>query len=189
MADIHVNATIQQRSDYSYNWTDKNPILEQGEIGVEIDMGKVKVGDGSLTWNQLSYLTGGVSKKELVDAIYPIGSIKISATPENPADRLGGVWERWGQGKFLVGVDDADEDFNEAEKMGGEKEHTLTIEEIPSHTHGYVIEGQGTSTASGNKDEELSPGEQHRETEATGGGKAHNNLPPFIACYLWKRVG
>lgn len=189
MADIHVNATIQQRNDYSYNWTEKNPVLEKAEIGVEVDTGKVKVGDGSSTWNQLSYLTGGVSKKELVDAIFPIGSIKISATPENPADTLGGEWERWGQGKFLVGVDDEDEEFNEPEKTGGEKAHTLTVEEMPAHTHPYVIEGQGITTASGNKDQELAPGEEDRETGATGGGQPHNNLPPFITCYFWKRIG
>ena len=43
------------RHDTAANWTTVNPILSDGEIGVEIDTLKIKVGDGIKTWNQLGY--------------------------------------------------------------------------------------------------------------------------------------
>ena len=56
MADI-----IQLRRDTASNWTSANPILAQGELGVETDTNKIKVGDGSTAWASLGYLidTGG----------------------------------------------------------------------------------------------------------------------------------
>ena len=51
MADI-----IQLRRDTSSNWTSANPTLAQGELGVETNTSKIKVGDGSTTWSSLSYL-------------------------------------------------------------------------------------------------------------------------------------
>lgn len=51
---------IQLRNDTAANWTTANPILAQGELGVESDTGKVKLGDGSTAWSSLGYapLTG-----------------------------------------------------------------------------------------------------------------------------------
>ena len=56
MADI-----IQLRRDTATNWTSANPVLAQGELGVETDTDKIKVGDGSTAWTSLGYLidTGG----------------------------------------------------------------------------------------------------------------------------------
>ena len=51
---------IQLRNDTAANWTSANPVLAQGELGIESDTGKVKLGDGSTAWSSLSYapLTG-----------------------------------------------------------------------------------------------------------------------------------
>lgn len=49
---------ILSRADNAANWTSANPVLGQGEIGVEVDTFKLKVGDGTLAWNALSYITG-----------------------------------------------------------------------------------------------------------------------------------
>jgi hypothetical protein len=48
---------IQLRRDTAANWTSSNPVLAQGELGIESDTLKLKVGDGSTTWNALAYLT------------------------------------------------------------------------------------------------------------------------------------
>ena len=50
---------IQLRNDLATNWTTKNPILAQGEIGIESDSRKLKIGDGTTTWNHLIYYQFG----------------------------------------------------------------------------------------------------------------------------------
>ncbi|MCW1043450.1 phage baseplate protein, partial [Streptococcus anginosus] len=62
-----------------------------------------------------------------------------STAPTNPTTFMGGVWERFGNGRVLVCVDEADADFNTANKTGGEKTHTLTIDEMPSHSHRQYV--------------------------------------------------
>lgn len=77
--------------------------------------------------------------KPLVDAllelIYPIGSIYMSVKDTNPADFLGGTWERWGQGRVPVGVNEDDTIFEKAGNTGGEQKHQLTTNEMPNHRH------------------------------------------------------
>lgn len=69
---------------------------------------------------------------------YYIGKVIIDIANINPATYLGfGTWELFGQGKCLVGVDVNDTDFNTILKTGGEKKHTLTVSETPSHTHNF----------------------------------------------------
>ena len=76
--------------------------------------------------------TSGV---EELDSIYPVGSVYISINHTNPGTIFGGTWERFGNGKVLVGVDENDTDFSTVEQSGGEKEHVLTTAEMPSHSH------------------------------------------------------
>jgi hypothetical protein len=54
MADL-----IQLRRDTAANWTSVNPVLADGEAGIEKDTNKFKVGDGSTAWNSLPYQIGG----------------------------------------------------------------------------------------------------------------------------------
>lgn len=119
---------------------------------------------------------------------YPVGSIYMSVNNTNPGTLFGGTWKQI-KGKFLVGVDSSDTDFNISEKTGGEKTHTLTIEEMPSHKHtqNYVGVDWYQHGTSGNWDIS-STREPFRETGSTGGGKAHNNLPPYLTVYMWKRT-
>ena len=56
MAEKTINTRIQLRNDLAANWNSKNPRLNKGEIGIEIDTRKMKVGDGNTTWNALSYM-------------------------------------------------------------------------------------------------------------------------------------
>jgi hypothetical protein len=73
-----------------------------------------------------------------IEKIYPVGSIYISLNDIDPATQLGfGTWERFAEGKFIVGYSTTDAEFQPGDgtKTGGEKEHTLTVDEMPSHTH------------------------------------------------------
>lgn len=56
MAEQTINTRIQLRNDLAANWTTKHPVLNKGEIGIEIDTRKMKVGDGKTDWNALSYM-------------------------------------------------------------------------------------------------------------------------------------
>ena len=69
-----------------------------------------------------------------VDLIYPIGSIYMTTSTVSPAVLFGGTWERI-KGRCIVGVDENDTDFNTVSKTGGEKTHTLTVDEMPAHNH------------------------------------------------------
>lgn len=66
---------------------------------------------------------------------YPIGAIYLSIDSTNPTKLFGGTWEQIAQGRTLVGVDTSQTEFNTVKKTGGEKTHTLTINEMPSHSH------------------------------------------------------
>lgn len=126
------------------------------------------------------------------DQMYPVGSIYQTINSEfNPNLNFVGTWERI-KGKMLVGVDEDDEEFNVAEKTGGEKLHTLTIAEIPNHKHDVVIHsGGGTGLAgiagtTGATETGTATGDF--STIVVGGGQAHNNMPPYETVYIWKRV-
>lgn len=58
MATKTINGKIQSRIDTSENWSNKNPVLLAGEIGIESDTYRLKAGDGSTSWNNLPYLRG-----------------------------------------------------------------------------------------------------------------------------------
>lgn len=131
-----------------------------------------------------------------VKLLYPIGSIYMSIQDTNPSAFFGGTWERIAKGKTLVGVDENDTDFNTSSKTGGEKEHTLTISETPSHyhtagkydalgiNHASVVAGSGVTSlvASG------STTSTHVITNNSGGNQPHNNLQPFYTCYIFVRT-
>lgn len=78
-----------------------------------------------------------LNNENIFNLIYPIGSIFQTTNADiNPTDLFGGTWKRI-KGKVLVGVDEDDEDFKISQIEIGEKEHTLTIEEMPSHNHSW----------------------------------------------------
>jgi len=89
------------------------------------------------------------------------------------------------KGRSLVGVDPDDEDFNVVGKTGGEKTHTLTIDEMPSHNHSvntifpFTIGSNRTAVA--NSTSNNVTGTAGDVVLNTGGGQAHNNLSPYAA--------
>lgn len=58
---------LQLRRDQAANWTSVNPTLSAGELGVELDTGKLKVGNGTTAWNSLAYI--GLTPSEISTAI------------------------------------------------------------------------------------------------------------------------
>lgn len=180
-------------SDVSIGTT-KYPI-DVRKQGAGIAFGKVAESDNLADFefpaqfrNGLKLKTpGGI--KNFLDAVYPVGSIYMSVKPTNPGTLFGGTWVAIAQGRCLVGVNTSDNDFKTPEKTGGEKTHKLTIAEMPSHSHGWAYATTGThggnewSSAGSNK-----TGTANDIIQPTGGSKAHNNMPPYFVCYIWKRT-
>lgn len=133
--------------------------------------------DGVLKLGENAFLTA--------QGAYPVGSIYLSVTDTDPATLFGGTWERIG-GRFLLGADDT----YTAGSTGGEAEHTLTIDEMPRHNH--EVDNLNTS---GNATPYMTVQAQDKkgyggnvQTMFAGGGKPHNNLPPYLAVFMWRRT-
>lgn len=130
--------------------------------------------------------------KQLFLLMHRVGDIIFSTSDENPSTIYGGTWVAWGKGQVPVGVDTSDSDFNTVEKTGGEKEHTLTVDEMPSHTHAqYVTADNGSGggiRVDYTKDGASLPYLQGIDTGSSGGNQPHNNIQPYITCYMWKRT-
>lgn len=126
--------------------------------------------------------------KQLFLLMHRVGDIIFSTSDENPSTIYGGTWVAWGKGQVPVGVDTSDSDFNTVEKTGGEKEHTLTVDEMPSHKHDFGQRFATTSSLSGEYGYYMIAGTQTDVIKNTGGNQPHNNLQPYITCYMWKRT-
>ena len=135
-----------------------------------------------------SKLGGRTWDEHLLD-IYPIGSIYMSVHSTSPASLFGGTWESI-SGRFLLGADNT----YTAGSTGGEATHKLTIDEMPSHRHAInaSYSSAGSSSSDGGK---ILSGDDNNgwlwdftSTSWTGGSAAHNNMPPYLAVYMWKRV-
>jgi hypothetical protein len=146
------------------------------------------------TWNDIA-TQNFVNTRNFatLDDIYPVGSIYLTASAVSPSTSFGGSWIRYAEGKCLFGVDDNDSDFSSVEQIGGEKTHTLTKAEIPQHTHDYVDYhrggGAGNEVGIWHNRYDITTNRTTADGYADGlRGEAHNNLPPYIAIYIWKRT-
>lgn len=118
----------------------------------------------------------------LRDYIYPVGSIYLSYSHANPGTMFGGTWVRI-ENAFLWATTSG----GVIGQTGGESEHTLTVDELPAHSHGSVYsqhapgtKGQAWYTTAGSS---LAYG-----AVSTGGGQPHNNMPPYIQISVWRRT-
>ena len=91
-----------------------------------------------------------------------------------------------GAGRMLIGLDSSDTDFDTVEETGGAKTHTLTVDEMPAHTHDYTAH-LGTSSSGPISLNDRMPSVTG-PTTSTGGGNAHSIMNPYITVYMWKRT-
>lgn len=147
--------------------------------------------NGTTTISNVTGLQTALDAKPSFDTIYPVGSVYLSMDASfDPNNSFTGVWTKFSQGRMLVGLDDAetpDADFDTVGEENGFKTHTLTLNEIPSHTHTVtamqqVVNDSTNTTGSG----ELGASGTITSS-AAGGGAAHNNMPPYIVVCMWKR--
>lgn len=127
-----------------------------------------------------------VGGRMLLDWIYPIGAVYISASATDPKTLFGGTWTRI-KDRFLLAAGDT----FAAGKTGGEASHTLTVDEIPDHTHSYQYTGQSTVIGTDTirlYDRNGQPNQYTGQQSSNCGGKAHNNMPPYLAVYVWRRT-
>ena len=144
---------------------------------------------GVLTSNTVQTAIDEVANKINTLAMSYVGMIIHSTTLDTMEKVIafygGTTWEKM-EGVFLLGASDT----YAAGSTGGEATHTLTVNEMPSHSHSYVK----TSSASGAGS--YGTGESAPfynstatvTTTAAGGGAAHNNMPPYKAVYIWERT-
>ena len=133
---------------------------------------------------------------DTLNMVYPVGSIYMSVNSTSPASLFGGTWERI-KDRFLL----ASGDTYSAGSTGGEANHTLTVNEMPSHAHNFDNYISGYPPYSLGRDGKdnykmplintLNPDDTTgagQYTNAAGSSKPHNNMPPYLVIYVWKRT-
>ena len=129
---------------------------------------------------------------DLINIIYPIGSIYMSVNNVSPASFLGGTWEQI-KDRFLLSAGSS----YSAGSTGGAATHKLTTNEMPNHKHQIMADSEPASTASNaayvltDHKSVSSIGTSYRDLNyfnSAGGSQAHNNMPPYLTVYMWKRV-
>ncbi len=141
-----------------------------------------------------------VHGKTIVDLIYPVGSIYMSVNATSPATLFGGSWTQL-KDRFLIGTGTT----YAAGATGGEATHKLSVAEMPSHNHGFkdgshtFLWGQTKTNnvylnnaiaVAGNTPSNNAMTSQNvwNSTNSSGSTSAHNNMPPYLAVYMWKRT-
>ena len=121
-----------------------------------------------------------------------VGQVIMSTTLDTAAKVkaiYGGTWVAWGTGRVPVGVDPNDSDFNAPNKTGGSKTVTLTIAQMPSHSHRlktYMDAGSSSAWCFDNVNKRYLMASEY--CESSGGGQPHSNIQPYITTYMWRRT-
>lgn len=131
---------------------------------------------------------GAATVSAMLDKAYPVGSIYMSVNSTNPKTLFGGTWVQL-KDRFLLAAGTT----YKAGATGGEATHTLTASEMPSHNHAvyYPNAGAADHSAPGNYPDGPSDSTYYAigsYTSSAGGGAAHNNMPPYLSVYVWKRT-
>lgn len=129
--------------------------------------------------------------RSVLDFFYPVGSIYISTSSTfNPQTAWGGTWKKTADGRCLIGASDK----YPLRSTGGEAEHTLTVNEMPTHRHYSSrvnwyndLQTNGISVNIAAKSN-LKVDGPYNYTDYAGGSKAHNNMQPYLAVYIWERT-
>jgi len=132
---------------------------------------------------------GGLSGTEVINLVYPVGSIYVSVVATNPGTLFGvGTWVAFGSGRVLVGLDAGQTEFDTVQEVGGAK--TINIAHThtgPNHVHSLNQGLYGAAALDAVIGTETGAG----GTGATG-AMSQNATPsvlqPYIVVYMFKRV-
>lgn len=139
-------------------------------------------------FNQINSQAGAY--EYILNLVYPVGSIYMSVNSTSPAVLFGGSWTQL-TNTFLYASTTADTSATTA--TAGEANHTLTTNEMPSHSHTFMRPPFGWNEYQDGGD--IISGTVAKKyvdqlaTSSIGGGAAHNNMPPYMKVYMWKRTG
>lgn len=158
-----------------------------GKIAVLDESGWVYYRTSEEIKSDIGASSGGTDVSTVLNKVYPVGAIYMSVNSTNPKTLFGGTWVQI-KDRFLLAAGTT----YKAGATGGEATHTLTADEIPNHQHvlWYPNAGGEQSAAIGYP-EAGSKNTWYAEASKTGGaggGAAHNNMPPYLAVYVWKRT-
>lgn len=125
----------------------------------------------------------------LIDIFYPVGCIFESTSSTNPSNTMGGTWERFGNGRVLVGVDETDTPIASPNLTGG------STNPISAHTHGPLTGStmvnalaSGSGWASGSSPLSSYAMQTSKTTGSTGNNTDHANWQPYITVHRWRRT-
>lgn len=212
MAYLKPQSPLQDKSsgDYFYPLTTSDQVILDNGSRLSgsnfLSVDKYDVVEGEISLNNADTL-GGYSAEEYVrhaqlheilNIIYPIGSIYISVNSINPTNLFGGTWERI-KDRFLLSAGDT----YGAGSTGGEATHTLTVDEMPNHVHALYahafawgaledisVYASGADAVSGKPSTNALSTAQGKWncTMDSGSNQPHNNMPPYLVVYMWKRT-
>lgn len=143
-------------------------------------------------------LSSALAQKPDLSSVYQVGDIHITTSTASPASIYGGTWEQI-KDRFLLAAGST----YAAGKTGGAATHTLSESEMPSHRHTIYQQNSSGDNSLGLWDTYIKSSYQVLEqkydssqniiayaygTASKGGNAAHNNLPPYLAVYMWRRV-
>lgn len=177
--------------DLDYRQAFSIPVKAEDKLFTATNTAQIMAGVPSFYWTKEFFQLNvplWLNGENILSKVYPVGSIYMSLSSTDPKTLFGGTWERL-KDRFLLA---AGAKYSVG-ATGGEATHTLTKDEMPSHNHYAAVSG-GTDSYGQNRTAISSfaiktQGYSDSSTIfATGGGDAHNNMPPYLAVYMWKRT-
>ena len=153
-----------------------------------MDKGKTYVKNSPVLINASSilYEGGGRTLADLLDLVYPIGSIYMNTNNVNPQSIFGGVWQKI-EGRFLLGSSGG----YTLGSLGGEATHTLTVSEMPKHKPSILLNTQDSYTTGSAANWQIVTNGRYYAGDMfleIGGNQPHNNMPPYLVVNIWKRT-
>ena len=159
--------------------------------------GALTLGDGGIT-------IAKCSDSEFLQKIYPIGSLYMNANDgTNPSTLMGfGTWEQFSAGRMVLGFGEGTDtrgqttNFNSAGDTSGEYNHLLTHQEsgLPAHNHieqHFHTNGSGDGSGPGASccgGAIENSGVRTLNNSTQNASQVHNNMPPYIVVYIWRRT-
>ena len=177
-------------TDYTYEPTTSTYTLSTTELTLPRLSVSVPIADGEITEEKLSPDLQSKINGLSIDNIYPIGSIYISVNNSNPGSLFGGIWEQI-KDVFLLGVGST---YTEVNKTGGEAEHKLTANEcgVAPHSHDLIYNSGVSHGVSGitwgSVTLDTTTVANQVQSTSADAQTPHNNMPPYLTVYMWKRV-